>query len=318
MNRYFRFSILIILLLSVFLSVQNSFGQCCSAGSPLGASTYGGVVDKNGFRFSTYVRYSRSDDYYSGSTKENNNWPLSYADFLFQGLTIGYGITKKLNVEAELGYFYKKTQYYVKEPDIPQIIYKGSGLSNGIISTKYALYKSISNGLELTLGAGLKFPFTTKPLYVGKQDIEPSTNAYGWMAQLNMQKEFKAQKITLFFYNRFEQNSVNKNNYDYGDRLRVSLIASKKIKKNYGAMIQARYEYIGQDMSNGVKYPNTGANLIFVSPQFLYSLKGKWNFILGVDLPVYKNYTGTQISNSYAVSLNLTHDLSLNKKAALN
>ena len=215
-----------------------------------------------------------------------------------------------------MGYFYFKNQYYPEEPPYPQIVFKGSGLSNGIFSAKYALFKSISKGLEITAGAGLKFPFSTKPLFIGKQDIEPSTNAYGWMAQMIIQKEFKARKITLFLYNRYEQNFANENKYDFGDRYRVSLIASKKIKKHFGLMIQTRYEYIAPDINNSVKDPNTGASLIFVSPQVLFSLKGKWNFIAGVDLPAYRNYLGRQISNSYAVSLSLTHDLSLNKKVA--
>lgn len=322
MKYYFSFSILVILLFTVFLSVQNSYGQCCSVGSPLGASSYGGVVGKNSLRLSTFIRYSESDDYFSGAQKEPDYGLLSYNDFLFQGLTVAYGITKKLNVEAELGYFYHKTQYYKTEPLQPQMILKGSGLSNGIISAKYALFKSISKGLELTAGAGLKFPFSTKPQYADNailpEDIQASTCAFGWMAQLVMQKEFKLQKITLFLYNRYEQNSVNDNDYKYGDRYRVSLIASKKIKSNYGAIIQTRYEHIGQDISNGAKQINTGANLIFVSPQILYSLKSKWNFIFGVDLPVYKNYKGTQMSNNYAVSLSLTRDLNLNKKPSVN
>jgi hypothetical protein len=314
MKHFYSFIFAVILFTQLFFSVSSSYGQCCSAGSPLGASTYGGIVEKNSFRLSTYVRYSRSDDYYTGSTKDPNSFPLQYADFLFQGLTIGYGISKKINIEVELGYFYFKNQYYPEEPPYPQIIFKGSGLSNGIFSAKYALFKSISKGLEITAGAGLKFPFSTKPLFIGKQDIEPSTNAYGWMGQMIIQKEFKARKITLFLYNRYEQNFANENKYDFGDRYRVSLIASKKIKKNFGVMIQTRYEYIAPDISNSVKDPNTGANLIFVSPQILYSLKGKWNFIVGVDLPAYKNYKGRQISNNYAVSLSLTHDIGKVKK----
>lgn len=320
MKSDFRYSI-IIFLLTFLISVQQSYGQCCSAGSPLGASTYGGIVQKNSIRMSTYVRYSQSDDYYTGTKKTiTGNEPVSYADFLFQGLTLAFGITKKMNVEAEHGYFYHKRQYYPKDPLdplLPQTIIKGNGLSNGIISVKYALYKSMSKAFELTLGAGLKFPFSSKPQYEDNAilpiDVQPSTNAYGWMGQMILQKEFKPQKITLFLFNRYEQNFVNDNDYKYGERMRVSLIASKNIKKYYGVIVQARYEYIGNDVRNGAKDANTGANLIFVSPQFLYSLKSKWNFIVGVDLPVYKNYNGFQMSNNYALSLSINRDISLNK-----
>ena len=266
---------------------------------------------------STYVRYSQSDDYFTGSTKESNYGLLSYTDFLFQGLTVAYGISKKLNIETELGYFYNKTQYFKTEP---QYILKGYGLTNGVISAKFAMYKNIAKALELTVGAGLKFPFSNKAQYIDNvilpEDIQPSTGAFGWMTQMILQKTFKPQKITLFLYNRYEQNFLNNNDYKYGDRLRVSLIASKKIKKNYSVIIQTRYEFIGQDISNGAIQGSTGANLIFVSPQFLFSLKSKWNLIFGVDLPVYKNYKGTQMSNNYAVSLSFIRDLSLNKKPA--
>ena len=202
MKSNFGHSIFLILFFTVFLSVQNSYGQCCSAGSPLGASTYGGIVGKNSLRLSTYLRYSKSDDYYEGTKKDPDYGLLSYADFLYQGLTIGYGLTKKLNIEAELGYFYYKTQYYIKEPDFPQTIIKSSGLSNGIISAKYAIYKSKSKSLEFTLGGGLKFPFSIKPKYdddnaILPEDVQPSTRAFGWMAQLVIQKEFKLKNIEV-------------------------------------------------------------------------------------------------------------------------
>jgi hypothetical protein len=320
MNRFFRFSNYSLLLFALLFPVLKINAQCCSVGSPLGASSYGGVVAKNSLRVSSFIRYSQSDDYYSGSKKQPDYGLLSYNDFLFQGLTLAYGVTKKINIETEFGYFYHKTQYYKTEDPFPQTIIKGKGMSNGVISVKYALYKSLSKAFEATAGAGLKFPFSTKPMYVDNallpEDIQPSTSAYGWMAQLVMQKEFKPQKITLFLYNRYEQNTKNDNNYLYGNRYRVSFIVSKKIKKNFGAIVQVRYENIGQDISNGAKQINTGADLIFVSPQVLYSLKSKWNFILGAELPLYKNYKGTQMSNNYAVSLTLTRDINLNKKPA--
>jgi hypothetical protein len=313
------FIVYFILSLSLFLlttTVQKSYGQCCSAGSPLGSSTYGGIVGKNTIRMSTFIRYSQSDDYYSGTEKEPNYGLISYNDFLFQGLIMAYGLTKKLNIETELGYFYHKTQYFKTDPLTPQTILNGYGLSNGIISMKYALFKNISKGLELTIGAGMKFPFTKTPQYdennaLLPEDIQPSTCAFGWMAQMMFQKEFKPQRITMFLHSRYEKNYTSDIGYKYGDKLRVSYIASKRIQKQFGAIFQVRYEYIAQDENNGALQMNTGANLISVSPQVLYSLKNKWNFILAGELPVYKNYKGTQMSNNYAVSLSLNYDLCL-------
>ena len=315
-NGYFQ---LLILLLTFLLPINSGYAQCCSAGSPLGASSYGGIVDTHSIRLSSFIRYSQSDDYYSKSTIQKDYGLLSYADFLFQGLSIAYGIANKVNVEAELGYFYRKAQYFKFDSLTPQTIYKGTGLSNTILSVKYAAYKSKSKGLEVTLGAGIKLPAPPKRYYKDDaslpEDVLPSTGAFGWMGLAIIQKVFKPQKITLILYNRYEQNFVNDNEYKYGDRLRVSLIASKKIKSKISLIVQTRYEYIAQDEPNGKKDMNTGANLIFVSPQILYSLKSKWNFVFAVDLPVYKNYKGTQMSNNYALNLSLTHDLNLRKKA---
>jgi hypothetical protein len=55
-------SLLIICLLLINLFAGNFLqAQCCSTGSPVGASTYAGVLNKNTFRFTAFFRQSFSD-----------------------------------------------------------------------------------------------------------------------------------------------------------------------------------------------------------------------------------------------------------------
>ena len=85
----------VIALLAVILlfSSQFTYSQCCSTGSPVGATVYVGVLAKNSLRFVAYYRNSYSNTYFLGSSKTDENVPLKFSYYNFSGISFGYGIT---------------------------------------------------------------------------------------------------------------------------------------------------------------------------------------------------------------------------------
>jgi hypothetical protein len=236
--------------------------------------------------------------------------------FNYTGITISYGVTKRLTAEAELGYFINKTRIY--ELPLSTIKQRGYGLSNGYITAKYgALIKPLKK-IELTVGAGFKFPFSTEPLYVDNVrlpiDLQPSTQSYGAMGLLIFSKDFPKISLRLLSLNRFEYNFPGKTDYKYGSSLSNSVFLSKKIVRNLFGIFMVRNEYKMPDMNAVAQEINTGSNVTFLSAQLSYSLLGKWHIAGLFDYPLYKYYIGTQLSPKYSFAFSLTRDLNLNKK----
>ena len=295
--------------------------QCCSTGSPVGASVYVGVLGKNYLRVITYYRHSYSDTYYEGTQKTTENVQLANSFYNFAGAALAYGITKRLTVEAEAGYYFNKTQNF-KGIDFQT---KGYGMSNGNVTLKYGAYINPAKQVEITVGAGMRYPFTTNPQEIDgvqlNRDVQPSTNAFGASGLFFINKGFPSITLRLFSINRYDYNFRDKSDYRYGSILLNSLFVSKKLFKYCFGIVQFRSEWKTNDVDFGIladqgsnKVTNSGYNLLTITPQFSYSVAGLWNITLLYDFPVYKNYNGKQMTPSYSFAISLTRDINLKKQ----
>jgi hypothetical protein len=315
--------ILLIFAVSLFSSFSSN-AQCCSTGSPVGASVYVGVLGKNYLRAITYYRHSSSVDFYENDHKvPGNGGPseISNSSFNFTGIAVAYGFTKRLTIELDAGYFINKTQTWNRGDKI-----KGNGLSNGTLTFKYGTIIKPVQQIELTTGFGVRFPFSANPQVVDgvqlNRDVQPSTNAFGVSEMLFFNKGFPSVSLRLFSINRYDYNFADKQNYKYGNILLNSVFVSKKIIKYFFGIIQFRSEwktndkdFANENADGGNEVINSGFYLFTVSPQLSYSIAGKWNLTAVYDIPLYKYYNGKQMTPAYSFALSLTRDFNLAKKA---
>jgi hypothetical protein len=304
---------LVVLVSALLILVKPVYPQCCSTGSPVGASTHVGLLNKNAIRVITFYRHSFSEEYYEGkkpSTDEIDMSDNAYYDF--GGLTLEYGLTHKFTLQADAGYFFNKIVNF-HNPALTD--HNGQGMSNGTLLLKYGLYIDPVKLIEITIGAGLKYPFTRTPATApnGSQlqlDARPSTNAFGFSSTLLLSKEFAPLTLRTFILNRFEYNGFNINDYQSGKLFTTSVFVSKKIAKRFFGIVQLRNEIHGKDIQDGVEETNTGYHLMVVTPQLSYSIAGLWNVSLLYDIPVYKNYQGKQLTPQYSYAVSLSRDFS--------
>ncbi len=304
---------LVVLVSALLILVKPVYPQCYSTGSPVGASTHVGLLNKNAIRVITFYRHSFSEEYYEGkkpSTDEIDMSDNAYYDF--GGLTLEYGLTHKFTLQADAGYFFNKIVNF-HNPALTD--HNGQGMSNGTLLLKYGLYIDPVKLIEITIGAGLKYPFTRTPATApnGSQlqlDARPSTNAFGFSSTLLLSKEFAPLTLRTFILNRFEYNGFNINDYQSGKLFTTSVFVSKKIAKRFFGIVQLRNEIHGKDIQDGVEETNTGYHLMVVTPQLSYSIAGLWNVSLLYDIPVYKNYQGKQLTPQYSYAVSLSRDFS--------
>jgi hypothetical protein len=287
----------------------------------VGGTTNIGIMDKKAFRVISLYRHSYSEGYYKGSKKSDFNF-VKNATYNYTGLVLAYGLFNKLTIETELGYYINKSQTYNIEPAFTNT---GFGFNNAYASLKYNLISKTEKPFEWTIGAGAKIPFTKKYQIVDNselpKDVQPSTHAFGTVTQSFLYKGFPKKKIKIFLINRFETNSLDNKNFKFGNSLMSSFFFTKQIgKSNFTAILQARHEYRTKDINNvnnagcagcfatGTYVNSSGGQLIFIAPQINYTIAQKWNLSLLADLPVYRNYNGTQLGNKFAFAVYLSRD----------
>lgn len=299
---------LVLLLLSAFYPLEAN-AQCCSTGSPVGASLYVGVLNKHALRINAFYRQSRSEVYYEGSRPSDDSQDMAnHARYSYAGISAEYGITHKLTAQLDMGYFMNKLIDF-RNPVLTD--HNGRGLSNGTAMLKYGIYVHPARMLEITAGAGLKFPFSREPMKAPngtllQLDARPSTNAFGITGMLLFSKEFSETGWRAFLLNKFEHNYSNINDYRSGELLLTSLFVSKRLMPRFFAIAQWRNEFHGKDTQDGEREVNTGYHLMVLVPQLSYSIFGKWNVSLLYDIPVYKNYQGKQLTPQYSFAASMS------------
>jgi len=300
-----KFALLLLLLLVTY----ETYSQCgCIGGAavggltPVGGTVNIGVLRDGFFRATSFYRYSAGNTYYRGdATAEKGTIDNYYFHYL--GLLLGYGISNKFTIEAELGAFPQKYQ------DFNTTSLSGGGLSHILISGKYNLYYSIKNEFEITAGLGGRLPLSIQDENL-PQHILSSTGAYGLVLQAFLHKGYKEHGLRFILIHRTDINAENNLEYRYGTGFYTSFYTAKNIFNELTGIIEIRNEYRTQDSYLGEVYEDSGGNIIILSPQLNYVI-GDFNISALFDYPLYKYYNGYQLANDYSFALNFTWQLKL-------
>lgn len=305
-----------VLIIASWLYMGPLSAQCLSSVNPVGGSVNLLVLEKKTLRVISFYRYNYGNKYFEGDKHSDFNL-ISSANYNYAGTILGYGLADKLTLETEFGYFFNKTQNY---NIIPAYKLQSNGFSNAIISAKYGLLKNQEKRFFISTSLGLKMPFSTTPVSRGgvelPVELQPTIGAYGAVIQLFMVKENPISGSRYFLTTKAEFNSENKQKYKLGTSVFTSLFYSRHLmfswlKGDWTAIIQLRNEIRGRDRTlNGWK-ESSGSTIFYVSPQINYFISERWNVSLMLDIPVYQNFTGTQLATRYGLSLNLARDFKL-------
>ncbi len=315
-----------ILIIFIFtFSLEYSYSQCCGMGSPVGGNANAGILNKKTLRVNTLYKYGFFETYYHNDVRLVNYGPIKNSSYNFVSLVVSFGLTKRFTIENEAGYYINKTQHF-NDTILDKIAEPGHGFSSGVFSVKYGAYINPQKEIEITLGAGMKYPFSKEPQIVNNVrlpiEVQPSPRSFGFVGQLFLKKGFSPIGLNILLLNRIDINRPNPDDYTTGSLNITSLFISKKIIPNFIGILQIRNDIKKSDKASSpeTKLLSEGSHLVYCVPQLTYVVGGKWAVSGFCDLPIYKYYkgkadytlgTGGQISNKYAFGLSLSHDFKL-------
>ena len=288
---------ILVIILFVILIQTRTYSQCgcCSAafsGSALAAGTSNiGVLKEGTLRVIGLHRFLYGDKFYEGSTQLKKYYDEEMM-INFTGVNIGYGITKSFTLETEIGAFPDKDLNfgYTRE--------KISGFSSFNLIGKYTLLADRENKQEITIGAGGRIPITSNTTLSGNP---------GAILQLFYFKGL-GDDFNLIFLSRAELHTQNSENFLQGNSFINSLFVSKLVTTNLYATLETRLDYLDKSFEDNKALINTGRSVISVVPQISYSV-GKFSLSGFVELPIYKYYTGIQLSENIGAGIALVYML---------
>lgn len=319
----------------LFVSCIFSLATCAqcftSPGNPIGGNVNMGVVKKDMLRVAGFYKYSYSGRYFFGDElyTEDKGKTFKEAYYDYMGGSFAYGLTDKLTLETEFGYFIDKTRVF-RYPEV------GHGFSNGIFSAKYSIYHNYDKRFEFTAAAGGKIPLRHKAQENKHISLAPeaqsSAGAYGAVFKAYLIKELPFRALRFFLISQYDYNFpsipgfYDKKKYIFGQALTTSFFVTKHfhmppalewLTHNWTGILQVRNEFKGRNQylqkdipdAEWNTVPNSGSNVVFFSPQLNYTLNEIWNFSVMVDVPLYQYYHMKQMATDYAVSVNMTYDL---------
>ncbi len=317
-----------ILVVCFILYGIESFAQCCGGGggSPIAGGASQGVLLEHQMEVNSNFQFINTTKFLSGDKPDTNFLDSYNSKYIYTRLA--YGLSKKLTISLETGYWINKTQVGLHKVDTNS----STGIGDLIIFPRYDIFKISKNSklTELTVGLGFKIPLGSYNDSVKK--TEPfSGESYYIPKTLAVQTSSGAQDM-IFYLFLFRGNSIKKLNFfanaiyikkgwnplgeKIGDYASVGLFASKTIFKSLGITMQLKGEWVDKMKLNRnillYAYPNydpeaTGFRKLLIVPQISYNLKGKFTFYLLSEIPLYQYMFKTQISSQHQLTFGITY-----------
>lgn len=301
------FSTTVFILVFNFIKAQT----CCSGGIPLSNNIGLEILDKGITQIGINYDYNTLNTLNSGTKKLNDNSRLRVTHSVL--INFGYALTNKISIEGMFTWVNQRrkiTQFGDENLD------ETSGIGDGLLLLKYNFPNVIGKNIDLNVGLGTKIPFgsSTKKSNQGitlNADLQPGSNAWDVIYWSSISKSFDFRP-SFNVSSRFIFRSTGTNNsyfgdstYKFGNEFQAFIGFSDQFnlfKTITAPSISFKYRNVKQDKIGGFDLDNTGGNWVSIIPNFSINIKSNIVFSTKVELPIYSNVDGTQLTPTYRLT----------------
>ena len=290
----------------------QTVAQCCSAGNP---SSDGGslALPKNALSLSASFTHSYSDIYFEGNQRVDSNY-FDNVKFDFGLFAINYGLTDKIQISTEIGYFIDKSSqrmaglYNIQTEEISDtLIHKRAfGLGDASIGIQYQLYSNKQRMLNIAPMMKLTIPVGQFDQMDGNIvlpiDFQPSLGSYKLNTSLLITKGYFGSDFNVSYYlsGEFSQRSyTDRTDYKYGNLYKASVNINHKTSEKLSTGLGINFQNRKRAKDGEVIQQATGGSYIRVQPKLSYRLKYNYSINTAISIPVYRSVNGYQLTNKY-------------------
>ncbi|HNB81511.1 MAG TPA: hypothetical protein PLP14_05385 [Chitinophagaceae bacterium] len=294
--------------------------QCCSggSGSPVAGGTSQGVLQPYQMELNYNYQHTSTTRFLNGHHPDTRFLDLYRTDYSY--VRLAYGLSTKLTISLEGGYFLQKKQIGLDRRDTIQ----SKGISDLIFFPRYQLFQknTCCNHSEVSIGIGFKMPvgksndktryvssFTGEVYYITKPPaIQPTTGSRDLILYAFALKAYTARNLKFFTNALYIIKGFNAEGEKFGNFASLSLFASKSLWNHLGIVLQLKGEHIDRMKYNQWLYDHgyynydvlaTGTTRLILAPQLNYSFRNHFTLFALNEIPLYQYVNKTQVASQY-------------------
>lgn len=284
---------------------------CCSGGVPLSANL--GLPPEEGHTLQINLNYDLNvlETLKAGAkTLDDNSRSRLTHSVLLQA---GYSFSDRLSVDALFS-------WVRQERSIRQFggedFTATDGLGDGVFLVKYKLLATVQNQTVISGALGVKAPFGRSDLrrtdgLTINADLQPGSGAWDGIAWAQIVHALNSRPTMALsgtiVYSRKGGNAeyLGDQTYQFGNEWQATAAFSDRIatgKVILDPSLSLRYRHAGPDRFNGLEVPSTGGQWVFLNPGLSYWFNPDLAFNARVEIPLFADITGTQVSPTYRIN----------------
>lgn len=310
----------------ILFSIPYAISQtCCSGGVPLSNNIGLPILEKGTWQFGMFYDYNNLNTLNNGSESLNDDSRLRITHSIL--LNMGYNITDNFSVEGLFTWVNQRrniTQFGNSNLD------QTSGIGDAIVLGRYRIINKPD--YEITVGAGIKIPIgsTDNKSDAGitlNADLQPGSNALDMIYITSFSKKFSFRPSfnlsTRLTYRTTGTNDeyLGTNDYKFGNEFQTYLTFSDQFllfKQIITPSISFKYRDVNRDRVNGSEITSTGGDWIFLIPNFSIYLSPRILFSTQLELPLYANVKGTQLTPTYRINTGISFQITKKREVKIN
>ncbi len=328
--------ILIALSLFFAFNIEIHAQGCCSggSGSPIAGGASQGVLQERQMEVSASYQYLASNKFMVRDRDTTSLFDNLCSSYIYGRLA--YGITNRLTMSVESGYFINKKQVGLNRSDIV----KSGGIGDLLFFPRYSIYtrNTEKTRTEITLGMGVKIPlgkyndstvvftnpktgqkyYTTDP-----PTVQPTNGSHDFVFYGFVFRGYPEKKFRVFSNILYIKKGWNPLGEKFGDYASIGLFASKTLFKKLAITVQVRGEWIDKMKADrnvdllaiyNVDIHSTGSRKVFFYPQLGFTQKNLTIYALS-EIPLYQYVNGTQVTSHYQFTVGIAYRFFIRKKS---
>jgi len=314
---------LIFLLVTLFSPVLIIGQTCCSGGVPISSSL--GLPSGTPSTLQLSLNYDLNvlQTLKTGREGLNDDSRTRRThSALFQA---GYSLTDRISVDALFSWVWQ-------ERSINQFgnndFTSTNGIGDAVLLFKYKLYSTADNRTTVTTALGAKAPLGQSDLKRNdgltiNADLQPGSGAWDGIAWgqlvhvLNLRPSMSYNATAVYGFKGKNNSYLGSQTYQFGNELQLTAGLADRFligQVIIDPSVSLRFRHVRPDRLNDNDLPSTGGTWVFVNPGFSYWLTPQYAFTTRLEIPLYANITGTQVTPTYRINIGLSAKINLKKK----
>lgn len=290
--------------------VHKSYSQtCCSGGVPLSNNIGLPFLEKGAFQAGVFYDYNNLNTLNEGSRKLDDNSRTRITNSIL--INFSYNFSERFLIEGLLTWVHQKRKI-VQSGNVN--IDETNGLGDGIFLFRYMLLNKSLNSLSFGFGAKVPIGSTKKLNNQGillNADLQPGSNAFDIIATSTYTRRLNFRKSMNFIFRTTYRNTgtnssyLKNSSYRFGNEFQSFIGLSDQFlfgRFISNANITLKYRNAKNDLLDLNNIANTGGEWLFFNPRISFQISPTISFSTKLEIPIYSNVTGIQLTPSYRIN----------------